>query len=101
MHPPSAAKRKTHEPTHPSLRARSPAGRAARATYAEAKQVIGGYWFILAGSLDEAAALAAQNPCLACGLSCEVRPVETAPASASAVSNENVLADGTPLLRPR
>ena len=36
--------------------------------FAEAKEVIGGYWFMLATSLDEAAALAAQNPCLACGL---------------------------------
>ena len=37
--------------------------------FAEAKEIIGGYWFFLAGSLDEAAALAAQNPCMACGLS--------------------------------
>ena len=44
--------------------------------FAESKEVIGGYWFFLAGSLAEAAALAAQNPCLACGLSYEVRPIE-------------------------
>jgi hypothetical protein len=44
--------------------------------FAETKEVIGGYWHVLAGSLEEAAALSAQNPCLACGLSYEVRPVE-------------------------
>lgn len=44
--------------------------------FAETKEVIGGYWHFLASSLEEAAALAAQNPCLACGLSYEVRPVE-------------------------
>lgn len=44
--------------------------------FAETKEVIGGYWHFIAGSLEEAAALAAQNPCMACGLSYEVRPVE-------------------------
>jgi hypothetical protein len=44
--------------------------------FAETKEVIGGYWHFLASSLEEAAAIAAQNPCLACGLSYEVRPVE-------------------------
>lgn len=56
--------------------------------FAEAKEVIGGYWFLLAGSLAEASALAAQNPCMACGLSCEVRPIESERASAFRVSNE-------------
>lgn len=60
--------------------------------FPEAKEVIGGYWFVLAGSLEEAAALAAENPCLACGLTYEVRPVESAKASAFAVSNENARA---------
>jgi hypothetical protein len=50
--------------------------------FAETKEVIGGYWFFRAGSLAEAAALAAQNPCLACGLTYEVRPVEAARCSA-------------------
>lgn len=50
--------------------------------YAEAKELIGGYWHILAADLDEAAAIAAQNPCLACGLTLEIRPVEPARASA-------------------
>ncbi len=37
--------------------------------FAETKEVIGGYWFFLAQSLEEAAELASQNPCLQCGLS--------------------------------
>lgn len=44
--------------------------------FAETKEVIGGYWFFMASSLEEAAALAAQNPCLACGLTLEVRPTD-------------------------
>ncbi|HET9227166.1 MAG TPA: YciI family protein [Thermoanaerobaculia bacterium] len=56
--------------------------------FAEAKEVIGGYWHFLANSLDEAAALAAENPCLACGLVYEVRPIEEARASAFVPSNE-------------
>jgi hypothetical protein len=56
--------------------------------FAEAKEVVGGYWFILAGSLAEAAALAAQNPCLAYGLISEVRPIEEERASAFRLSCE-------------
>ena len=56
--------------------------------FTEAKEVIGGYWIILAGSLDEAAQLAAENPCLACGLFYEIRPIETVRASAFAVTSE-------------
>lgn len=56
--------------------------------FAETKEVIGGYWFIVAGSLQEAAAIAADNPCLACGLSYEIRPIELERASAYRQSNE-------------
>ena len=56
--------------------------------FAEAKEVIGGYWFFVADTLDAAAALAAQNPCLACGLTLEVRPLENERASAYRVTNE-------------
>lgn len=56
--------------------------------FAESKEVVGGYWFILAHSLDEAAAIAAENPCAAFGLSFEIRPIESARASAYAVTNE-------------
>lgn len=44
--------------------------------FAETKEVIGGYWFFMANSLEEAAALASQNPCVACGLTFEVRPTD-------------------------
>ncbi|HEY0825121.1 MAG TPA: YciI family protein [Ramlibacter sp.] len=56
--------------------------------YTEAKEVVGGYWFILAGSLEEAARIAADNPCLACGLAYEIRPIEAEKASAYRESNE-------------
>lgn len=56
--------------------------------FAEAREVVGGYWTILACSLDEAAAIAAENPCLAYGLAFEVRPIEPVRASAYALSNE-------------
>ncbi|MEO5715379.1 MAG: YciI family protein [Luteolibacter sp.] len=56
--------------------------------FGETKEVIGGYWFILAGSLEEAAEIAAGNPCLACGLFYEIRPIDPVPASAFDVTNE-------------
>jgi hypothetical protein len=59
--------------------------------FSEGKEVIGGYWFIIARSLDEAAQLAAQNPCLAFGLSYEIRPLEAARASAFDVTSETPL----------
>ena len=56
--------------------------------FAETKEVVGGYWFIVASSLDEAVALAAENPCVACGLTLEVRPIDPARASAFVRTNE-------------
>jgi len=56
--------------------------------FTETKEVIGGYWFFIAGSLEEAAALAAQNPCLKCGLTYEVRPLEAERCSAFDQTNE-------------
>jgi hypothetical protein len=56
--------------------------------FAETKEVIGGYWFFIASSLEEAAKLAAQNPCMACGLTYEIRPIELEQASAYKVTNE-------------
>ena len=41
-----------------------------------------GLLFIVASSLDEAAALAAANPCMQCGLFYEIRPVDPEKASA-------------------
>jgi len=57
--------------------------------FGEAKEVVGGYWFIVAGSLHEAAELAAQNPCAQYGLSFEIRPLESARASVYKTTNEN------------
>jgi hypothetical protein len=56
--------------------------------FAEAKEVVGGYWFIRADSLEEASRIAAENPCLAYGLVCEVRPLDLTRASAFALTNE-------------
>ena len=56
--------------------------------FTETKELIGGYWFIVAGSLDEAAALAAENPCLAFGLTLEIRPLDEAKALATDTTNE-------------
>jgi len=61
--------------------------------FTEGKEVIGGYWFIVAPSLDEAARLAAQNPCLAYGLRYEIRPLETIRASAFDLTNETPLSN--------
>jgi hypothetical protein len=44
--------------------------------FRESKEVIGGFWFVLANSLDEAAEIAASNPCLDYGLSLEIRPID-------------------------
>jgi len=57
--------------------------------FTEAKEVVGGYWLIVAASLHEAAAIAAENPCVQLGLHFEIRPLESARASAFNTSNEN------------
>ena len=44
--------------------------------FGESKEVIGGYWFILAQSLDEAAQIAKGNPLLDCGHFLEIRPID-------------------------
>lgn len=43
--------------------------------YAEAKEVVGGYFFLSVANLDEATEIAKQCPGLALGLTVEVRPV--------------------------
>ena len=67
----------------------SKAGIVTDGPFGEGKEVVGGYWFIVARSLGEAAALAAQNPCAQYGLSFEIRPLESVRASAYNVTNEN------------
>ncbi|RZA29071.1 MAG: hypothetical protein EOP02_05560 [Proteobacteria bacterium] len=56
--------------------------------FGETKEVIGGFWTIVAYSLEEAASLAARNPCLRCGLFYEIRPVDPEDASAFVVTTE-------------
>ena len=56
--------------------------------YGEAREVIGGYWFILARDLDEAQAIIARNPCIQVGLFFELRPIESVRASAFTRTNE-------------
>jgi hypothetical protein len=56
--------------------------------FAEAKEVVGGFWFVRANSLEEAARISADNPCLACGLEYEIRPFEHVRASAFALTSE-------------
>ncbi len=53
-----------------------PAGaRVTDGPYAEAKEAIGGYFFLTVADLDEATAIAKQCPGLPIGLTVEVRPV--------------------------
>jgi hypothetical protein len=56
--------------------------------FGEAKEVFGGYWFIVARNLREAAEVAAKNPCARYGLRYEIRPLERDRASAYNVTNE-------------
>jgi hypothetical protein len=44
--------------------------------FGESKEAIGGYWFIFARDLDEAAQIAKDNPCLDSGLFFEIRPID-------------------------
>ena len=56
--------------------------------FAEGKEIIGGYWFIVAENLEAAAAIAAENPVLKHGLEFEIRPLEAERASAFNTTNE-------------
>lgn len=58
-----------------------PAGRRARASdgpFAEAKELVGGYFLLSAAGLDEATAIAERCPFLEYGMTVEVRPVAAA-----------------------
>jgi len=56
--------------------------------YSETKELIGGYWFVLAHSLEEAGQLLAESPCLAHGLFYEVRELDPERGSAYKVTAE-------------
>lgn len=59
--------------------------------FAETKEMIGGYWIIVAASLQQAAEIAARSPCLPYGLSYEIGPIEGVRASAYALACETPL----------
>ena len=56
--------------------------------FGETKELVGGYWFVLAPTLEDAARLLATSPTLQLGLVYEVRPLELARASAYVRGNE-------------
>lgn len=56
--------------------------------FSESKELVGGYWFIVADTLEEAAAIAAENPCLAFGLTLEVRALDPLRSSVAMVTSE-------------
>ena len=56
--------------------------------FAEGKEVIGGYWVIVAESLAAASALASESPVLAHGIRYEIRPLESERGSAYRHTNE-------------
>jgi hypothetical protein len=56
--------------------------------FAEGKEVIGGYWIIVAESLAAASTLAAESPVLAHGIRYEIRPLESERGSAYRHTNE-------------
>jgi Uncharacterized protein conserved in bacteria len=51
------------------------AGRRLDGPFSEAKEMIGGYFFLTAESMDEASAIAEESPNLQYGMTVEVRPV--------------------------
>ena len=56
--------------------------------FGEAKEVVGGYWFVTAASLRAAADLLSDSPTIPCGLHYEVRPLDPEVCTASDITNE-------------
>ena len=56
--------------------------------FAEGKEIIGGYWIIVAESLEAAAALASESAVLQHGIYYEIRPLESERGSAYRITNE-------------
>jgi len=56
--------------------------------FAETKEWVGGYWFIVAETLEQAAAIAAENPCLQFGLTTEIRPLDGSRSDVTVHTNE-------------
>ena len=60
--------------------------------FGETKELIGGYWFVVAPSLEKAARLLADSPTVRLGLFYEVRPLDPEPATATTIATENLRA---------
>lgn len=56
--------------------------------FGETKELIGGYWFVRAATLQAAADLLADSPTVALGLAYEVRPLDAATATAGMDATE-------------
>ncbi len=56
--------------------------------FAETKEWVGGFWFIVAETLEQAAAIAAENPCLQFGLTTEIRPLDASRSHVTVHTNE-------------
>lgn len=56
--------------------------------FGETKELVGGYWFVIAPSLADAASLLSSSPTLPLGLFYELRPLELERASAWTRTNE-------------
>lgn len=56
--------------------------------FAESKEIIGGYWLIVADSLKAAASLAAESPVVKHGIQYEIRPLESERGSVFRTTNE-------------
>lgn len=58
--------------------------------FGETKELIGGFWFVVADSLEAAARLLADSPTVALGLFYEVRPLDPALATADMRATETM-----------
>ncbi|MDR7269082.1 hypothetical protein J2X20_001711 [Pelomonas saccharophila] len=72
----------------PACRVVAKGGLITDGPFAETKEWVGGYWFIVAETLEQAAAIAAGNPCLQFGLTMEIRPLDPTLADVRVATNE-------------
>jgi hypothetical protein len=72
----------------PACRVVAKGGLITDGPFAETKEWVGGYWFIVAETLEQAAAIAARNPCLQFGLTMEIRPLDPTLADVRVATNE-------------
>jgi hypothetical protein len=63
--------------------------------FGESKEVIGGYWFVLAQNLDEAAQIVKGDPCFDHGKLVEIRPLVSGAGTHGCWRNELATGDNT------